>query len=72
MSQRHLADSAGVNPSVVNRAERGGDALLSTWERLFDGLGDRLEFDSCRTSEEAEELLMDEGDARRERQFGRR
>jgi transcriptional regulator with XRE-family HTH domain len=67
VSQRHLADSARLSPSVVNRAERGGDLLLSTWQKLFDGLGDRLEFDSTRSSEEAEELLIDEGEARRER-----
>jgi len=79
MSQRHLADSARVSPSVVNREERGGDLLLSTWEKLFDGLGDRLEFDSTRSSEDAEGLLIDEGEARRERRleglmarFGRR
>ncbi len=67
LSQRHLADSAGVSSSVVSRAERGGDALLSTWEKLFDGLGDRLELDSTRWSEEGEEILMDERDARLER-----
>jgi transcriptional regulator with XRE-family HTH domain len=42
ISQRQLADEAGFNSSVVNRAERGGDALFSTWDRLFRGLGHRL------------------------------
>lgn len=69
MSPRHLADSARVSPSVVNRAERGGDLLLSTWEKLFDGLGDRLEFDSTRAREDAEGLLAEQGEARRERRF---
>ena len=69
MSQRHLADSAGVSPSVVSRAERGGEALLSTWEKLFNGLGERLEFDSTRDSEDAEGLLVEEGEARRERRY---
>ena len=69
LSQRHLADSAGVSPSVVSRAERGGEALLSTWEKLFNGLGERLEFDSTRDSEDAEGLLIEEGEARRERRY---
>lgn len=79
LSQRHLADSAGVSSSVVSRAERGGKALLCTWEKLFNGLGERLEFDSTRDSEDAEGLLAQEREARRERRlqgllarFGRR
>ena len=39
ISQLQLANEARVNPSVVNRAERGADAKLSTWEKLFGGLG---------------------------------
>ncbi|MCX5794290.1 MAG: helix-turn-helix transcriptional regulator [Elusimicrobia bacterium] len=35
ISQRQLADQAGVNASVVHRAERGEDAKLSTWGKLF-------------------------------------
>jgi len=69
LSQRHLADSAGMSPSVVSRAERGGEALLSTWEKLFCGLGEYLEFDSTRDSDEAEGLLAEERKARRERRF---
>lgn len=64
ISQRQLADEAGVNPSVVNRAERGGDALLSTWDRLFRGLGHRLCFDTEELCEEAAELLAEEAAAR--------
>jgi transcriptional regulator with XRE-family HTH domain len=66
ISQRQLADSAGVNQSVVSRAERGGDALLSTWDALFQGLGDRLELDSTEFSEEAGDLLDEEAERRRE------
>jgi len=69
ISQRVLADSAGVNPSVVSRAERGADALLSTWEKLFNGLGDYLILDSTRSSEDAEGLLIEQGEARRERRL---
>lgn len=79
MSQRHLADSAAVSPSIVSRAERGGELVLSTWEKLFNGLGDYLLLDSTRSSEDAEGLIIEQGEARRERRreglmarFGRR
>jgi len=41
-SQRVLADFAGAPQSVVASAERGLDARVSTWERLFEALGCRL------------------------------
>lgn len=63
---RVLADS-GVNASVVSRAERGQDALLSTWERLFEGLGYRLELEAAASSEEGPELPVEESERRRER-----
>lgn len=67
ISQRQLADSAGVNVSVVNRAECGNDALLSTWEKLFNGLGDRLELASTDFSEDAAGVLSEEAHRRNER-----
>jgi transcriptional regulator with XRE-family HTH domain len=54
ISQLQLADQAGVNPSVVNRAERGMDARLSTWEKLFEGLGYYLHLETMEISEEAD------------------
>ena len=39
ISQRQLAELSGVDQSVICRLERGGDALWSTWRRLFAGLG---------------------------------
>jgi transcriptional regulator with XRE-family HTH domain len=66
ISQRQLADTAGFNSSVVNRAERGGDALLSTWDRLFRGLGHRLSFDTEELCEEASDVLAEEAERRRE------
>ena len=46
ISQLQLADEAGVDRSLVNRVERGGrDAQISTWAKLFQGLGYRLIFD---------------------------
>ena len=32
------SDRIGVNLSVVNRVERGENARLSTWNKLFEGL----------------------------------
>ena len=39
ISQHQLAEQSGVNASVINRAERGNDARLSTWDKLFEALG---------------------------------
>ena len=64
ISLRQLADQAGVNPSVVSRAELGGDARLSTWGKLFEGLGYRLIFDTTELAEEAADLLSEEADRR--------
>lgn len=69
ISQRVLADFAGVNQSVVSRVERGDDALLSTWQKLFDGLGERVEFVSTRSCDEIEDILKDENDERRDRRL---
>lgn len=70
ISQLQLADHAGVNASVVNRAERGQDARLSTWNKLFEGLGYRLSIDAEEHSEEAADLLREESEARRARRRG--
>jgi transcriptional regulator with XRE-family HTH domain len=67
ISQLQLAQEARVNPSVVHRAERGKDARLSTWDKLFEGLGYRLLIDVTETSEEAADLLTEEADRRREK-----
>ena len=48
-------DEAGVNPALVNRVERGRDARLSTWAKLFEGLGYR--FAATELCEEAADLL---------------
>ncbi|MBI4061137.1 MAG: helix-turn-helix transcriptional regulator [Elusimicrobia bacterium] len=67
ISQLQLADQAGVNVSVVNRAESGKDARLSTWDKLFEGLGYRLRLDVAELSEEVGALLSEEADWRREK-----
>ena len=67
ISLRQLADSAGVNPSVVSRVERGGDAKLTTWDRLFEGLGYGLLWEATELAEDIPDLLSEEADRRRER-----
>ena len=67
ISRRQLADTAGVNHSVVGRAERGGDAKLSTWARLFEGLGYRLSWNAQELAEDIQDLLSEEADRRREK-----
>jgi transcriptional regulator with XRE-family HTH domain len=69
ISVRQLPDSAGVRPSMARRAERGGDAKLSTWERLFDGLGYELRWDVQEIAEEVQDLLSEEAERRRERRL---
>jgi transcriptional regulator with XRE-family HTH domain len=67
ISQRQLADTAGVDSSLVNRVEAGRDARGSTWIKLFEALGYRLTFDAVEVSEDAADLLADEAYERRER-----
>jgi len=67
ISQRHLAESAGLNPSLVNRVEKGRDARLSTWIKLFEGLGHRVSFATEETCDEGTEFLLERSDERKER-----
>jgi transcriptional regulator with XRE-family HTH domain len=68
ISQRQLAEHAGVNPSVISRAERGGVARLSTWDRLFAGLGYRIQIYAEELAEEMGQLLSEERERRLARQ----
>ncbi|MDE2142019.1 MAG: helix-turn-helix transcriptional regulator [Elusimicrobia bacterium] len=68
ISQRQLADEAGVDSSLVNRVENGRDARLSTWVKLFEGLGYRLLFDTTELCDESADLHAEEAERRRERQ----
>jgi transcriptional regulator with XRE-family HTH domain len=67
VSKRQLADEAGVNVSVVLRAERGVDARLSTWEKLFEGLGWILTLNIEEQCDEASDLLTREAGRRDQR-----
>jgi transcriptional regulator with XRE-family HTH domain len=69
ISQRQLADAAGMDAGQVNRVERGQDARLSTWVRLFEGLGYQLIFETQELCEEGADLLSEEAERRRERRL---
>jgi transcriptional regulator with XRE-family HTH domain len=72
ISQLQLAAEAGVNVSVAHRAEQGGDAKLSTWGKLFEGLGYRILIDATELAEETADLLAEERDRRLDRRAERR
>ncbi len=69
ISQRQLADTAGVNRSVVSRIEAGQDAQLTTLVKLFHALGYEILVDYCERAEEIQDLLIDEKDRRDERRI---
>jgi predicted transcriptional regulator len=68
-SRRVLGDYAGVNHSVIGRAERGGDARLSTWLKLFDALGCELTIGIAEQegAADAEDDLVQETDRRQQK-----
>lgn len=68
MSQRHVAEGAGVHQSLVSRLERGGDALWETWRRLFQSLGYEPFVVPEPGDEGVEDMISDEIQARRDRE----
>jgi transcriptional regulator with XRE-family HTH domain len=67
ISQRQLADESGLHQSLVSRLERGGDVRWTTWSRLFAALGYDVVMAPLCNSEEAEDLLREEAQRRKER-----
>ena len=69
-SRRVLAEFAGVSHTSFARAERGADARVSTWERLFEALGCRLVLtvEEADGADDCEDYLLHETD----RRLGRR
>lgn len=67
ISQRHLAEESGVDQSDIGRIERGADARLSTWKRLFGALGFDAMLAPLPISDDAEDFLRDELQRRQER-----
>ncbi len=67
ISQNQLADEAGVNVSQVSRVEAGRDGQLSTWLKLYRGLGYDIRLELQELSEESGDLLSEESSRRAER-----
>lgn len=68
VSQRHLAEMAGVDQSVVSRLERGADARWETWRRVFLGLGYTIELATREFAEDdVEDFIQDGIQARKDR-----
>ncbi len=67
VSQRHLAELAGVDQSVICRLEKGADARWATWKRLFSALAWKVVLRPEAFTEEFEGLLEDGTKERKER-----
>jgi hypothetical protein len=66
-SQRQVADFCALHSSVVSRLERGGDARISTWIKIFGSLGCRFTFEMEESCDDNEEFHRDEALMRKER-----
>ena len=67
ISQRQLADNAGMNVSQISRVEAGRDVRISTLLKIYAGLGYHLQFEPQEICEEIGELLSAESWRRQER-----
>jgi transcriptional regulator with XRE-family HTH domain len=67
VSQRHLAELSGFSQSAISRLERGGDASLRTWRRLFSSLGFEAVLTPLPSSEDATDLLLEEAQEREDK-----
>ena len=67
VSQRHLAEVSGVDQADISRMERGADARLSTWKRLFFELGCDAVLLPLTSCEETAGLLQFQAREREER-----
>ncbi len=64
VSQKVLAAAAGMDASRVCRLERGDDAPLETWRRLYQALGCEAVLVPLGEDEEARGLLKDMAEQR--------
>ncbi|MDE2142546.1 MAG: helix-turn-helix transcriptional regulator [Elusimicrobia bacterium] len=69
LSQKQLADEAGVNVSQVSRVEEGRDSQLSTFLKLYAGLGYRIDLELFEICDEAGDLLDEESQRRKDRRL---
>ena len=68
-SQRHLAEAAGVDSSLISKLETGRyNARLLTWARVFAAAGCPLRLDAPIRDEEVEGWARDESYEREIRQ----
>ena len=68
MSQRQLAQDAGVDQSFLSRLERGtADARWDIWRKLFAAMGYEAVIAPFPASEDAEDFIRDEIQRRKER-----
>jgi transcriptional regulator with XRE-family HTH domain len=69
ISRNQLADEAGVNVSQVWRVESGRDSQLSTFLKLYAGLGYGVKFELFEFCDEAGDLLDEESQRRKDRRL---
>jgi len=67
LSKRHVADGAGLSVSMVHRAEKGQDCRLTTWAKLFAGVGYVLLIDHLEIDETVPDMIAEERDERLEK-----
>lgn len=68
ISQRQLSATTGVRQATISRLERGGDAKLAVWTRLFGFLGYDFVVACCGPWEDLEDLQEHERRRRAENQ----
>ena len=69
ISRNQLADEAGVSVSQVWRVESGRDSQLSTFLKLFAGLGYGVKLELFEICDEAGDLLEEESQRRKDRRL---
>lgn len=67
VSQRHLAEVSGVDQADISRMERGADARLSTWLKLFAALGFEAVLMPLENCEDTQDFLERQTSEREER-----
>ncbi|MFI5345809.1 MAG: helix-turn-helix domain-containing protein [Elusimicrobiota bacterium] len=69
ISRNQLADEAGVNVSQVWRVESGRDSQLTTFLKLYAGLGYTIKLELLEICDEVGDLLDEESQRRKDRRL---